>query len=138
MRAFNPLNLALIILVALSLSACETTQVTQGAQSGQHNLDEAAQAQNLKASSNLAISIKFYVKIVSYKSPQAGFCVLGSESPNTILAQKVLYCRKDVTSYLTRFSRGMTAANREILSGKVQLYCRNNKTWHCSASINGV
>ena len=29
-------------------------------------------------------------------------------------------------------------ANHEILSGKVQLYRRTNKTWHCSASIDGV
>lgn len=29
-------------------------------------------------------------------------------------------------------------ANHEILSGKVQLYRRTNKTWHCSAGIDGV
>lgn len=29
-------------------------------------------------------------------------------------------------------------ARHEILSGKVQLYRRTKKTWHCSASVNGV
>ncbi len=29
-------------------------------------------------------------------------------------------------------------ARHEILGGKVQLYRRTSKVWHCSASIGGV